>query len=102
MKKVSPTDVPIEHIAKLAHLNLTPEQLKTYKGHLGSILGHMQEITKLDLSTVPLTARVIEEENIWREDEVRPSFTQEEALQNAKNTHDGFVMVKAIFEDKGA
>jgi aspartyl-tRNA(Asn)/glutamyl-tRNA(Gln) amidotransferase subunit C len=95
--------VPIQHIAKLAHLqNLTPEQLQQYEANITSIMNHMQEVTQLDLSTVPETSRVIEEENILRDDMVKSSFTQSQALQNAKHTHEGFFKVPAVLEERDA
>lgn len=94
--------VPVAHTAKLANLNLTEEQLKAYEVSMSSIVNTMQEVASLDLQSVPLTARVIEEENIFRDDVVQPSLTQEEALQNAKRIHDGHFMVDHILENKDA
>jgi aspartyl-tRNA(Asn)/glutamyl-tRNA(Gln) amidotransferase subunit C len=98
---VSKTAVPIKHIAKLAHLQLTEDQLQTYSAKLESILEHMQEITQLNLSDVPSTARVIEEENIFRDDVVLPSLPQAEALKNATKTQEGFFVVPGVLKDQG-
>ncbi len=102
MSKSGSAQLPIQHIAKLANLQLTDEQLKKFEQNLSSILDYMQEITKIDLSNVPATARVIDEENILREDEVESSLSQAEVLKNAPASHDGYFVVNAIFEDKGA
>jgi aspartyl-tRNA(Asn)/glutamyl-tRNA(Gln) amidotransferase subunit C len=102
MAKKNISSVPIAHVAKLANLQLTPEQLTKFEQSLNSIVGHMQEVADLDLSKVPSTARVIDEENILREDVVEPSFSQVDALKNAKHTHDGYFMVAHVFENKDA
>lgn len=87
----------VEHIARLANLELTEEQIEAYTAHLASIIAYMKEIRDLDVSTVPETFRVIDEENVFREDEVNLSLTQQEALQNAERVHEGFFVIPAIF-----
>ena len=90
----------VKHLAKLANLILTPEQLEKMPKELSSVISYMSKIKSLDTSKVTETSQVTGLENVWREDEVEKErmFTQEEALSNAPNTYKGYFKVKAIFE----
>src|SRR5437868_3486871 len=93
---------PIDRITKLANLPLSAEQQAAQEAGLNSVLTYMDNIKALDLQKVPLTARVTEEENVLREDEVQPSLMQAEALTNAAEVHQGFFKVKAVLENREA
>lgn len=90
----------VEKIASLAHLILTPSQKQTFTQQLSSVIGYVSKVQKLDTSNVPETSQVTGLENVFREDEVDAGrmLTQEEALSNAKRTHNGFFVVDALFE----
>ncbi len=92
--------VPIAHISKLANLDLTPEQEKMYQGHLASILELMEQISTIDVGTEIATARTSDAENIWREDVVGESFTQDQALANAHRAYEGYFVVDRILKEK--
>ena len=66
---------------------------------LAQILGHAERIQSLDLDDVQPTSHSIPLSNVTRPDEVRPSLTQEEALQNAPESEDGRFKVPRIIED---
>ena len=63
------------------------------------VIDHMEEIKTLHIPKVIATNAVTEEVNIYREDIVEPSLTQEEALKNAQNTYNGFFVVPYVFEE---
>ena len=79
------------HVAKLARLRLTDEEVERMSGELSSILDHIETIGELDLGGVPPTSHVLELENVLRPDEPRPSWPRERALDQAPDpARDGF------------
>ena len=79
------------HVAKLARLRLTPDEVERMSGELSHILEHVETIAELDLDGVPPTSHVLELENVLREDEPRPSIPRERALEQAPDpARDGF------------
>ena len=100
MSHVQVTPELVKHLAHLANLDLSADQLAKLEEKLPAIIGYMEEVTTLDLAKVPGTFRTIAEENVLREDEVKPSLSQSDALRGAKQSHDGYFVVEAIFEDK--
>jgi aspartyl-tRNA(Asn)/glutamyl-tRNA(Gln) amidotransferase subunit C len=77
------------HVAKLARLELTDEELERMQSELGSILEHIERIGELDLAAVEPTSHVIALENVLRPDEPRPSLPRERALDFAPDPADG-------------
>lgn len=92
--------INIKHLATLANLVLSKKQEEQMEKSIPSVVSYMDEIKNLDLDNVSETNGVTEEENVFREDVAEPSLTQEDALKNAKKTHKGFFVVKAIFEEE--
>ena len=79
------------HVARLARLKLTDEEVERMSGELSSILDHIEKINELDLEDVAPTAHVIGVENVLRPDEPRPSIPPECALEHAPDAAgDGF------------
>ncbi len=74
------------HVARLARLRLTDEEVQSMTGELSSILDHIEKIGELDLDDVPPTSHVIELENVLRADEPRPSIPREVALAEAPDS----------------
>jgi len=89
----------IKSLSKLAKLNLTEKEIEKYVNEFSSVMGYMEEIKSLNVENIPETARVTDEGNVFREDEVKPSFNQEQALKNSKNTHNGYFLVPQILKD---
>lgn len=77
------------HVARLARLRLTDEEVETMTVELSGILGHVDRIGKLDLDGVEPTTHTVALENILRADEPRPSLSPEAALANAPEPQDG-------------
>ncbi len=88
----------VEHVARLARLELTEEEKERTRAQLDSILSYIDKLNELDTSLVEPTSHVLPMTNVFREDEVRPSVTQEEALANAPDRHDLFFRVPRILE----
>ena len=86
----------VEHVAYLARLRLTGEELDRLEGQLNHILDQYAILARLDTEAIPPTAQTIELENILRDDEPRPSLPADAVLANAARTEDGFVVVPAI------
>lgn len=94
------SSISIPHIAKLAKIPLTADETEYFEKSFGPVIEYMQKIGKLDMHGVAETTRTGEEENVLREDIVTASFTQEEALQNAKHKHAGYFLVDAVLEKR--
>jgi len=88
----------VEHVARLARLELTEEEKERMRAQLDSILSYIDKLNELDTSVVEPTSHVLPMTNVFREDEVRPSLSQEEALANAPDRQDLFFRVPRILE----
>lgn len=86
----------VAHVAHLARLGLTDDELTLLEGQLNHILDQYAKLAELDTETIPPTAQTIELENILRDDVVTPSFPVETALANAPARQAGFIVVPAI------
>src|SRR4051794_37273045 len=86
----------VEHVAFLARLGLTDEELGRLEGQLNHILDQYAKLAELDTSSIPPTAQTIELENILREDVARPSMPAEDVLANAPQRDGDFFVVPAI------
>lgn len=88
----------VEHIAELAKVGLTDEEIERYRQQLSAILEYAQRLQELDTEAIPPTASVLALQNVMRSDEVRPSMPREEVLANAPDVQDGQFRVKAVLE----
>ncbi len=86
----------VEHVAALARLGLTADEVETLREQLSSILEHIAVLDRLDTSAIPPTAQVIALTNVWRDDEERPSLPPETVLANAPRQTAGFFEVHAV------
>ena len=77
------------HVAKLARLGLSEEEVKRMAGELSGILEHVDRIAALDLDGVEPTSHVVELENVLRPDEPRPSWPRNVVLEPAPDPADG-------------
>ena len=81
----------VVHVAKLARLKLTEEELERMSGELSTILEAIEQIGELDLEGVQPTSHVVDLENVLRPDEPRPCLPRERALENAPDaSEEGF------------
>jgi aspartyl-tRNA(Asn)/glutamyl-tRNA(Gln) amidotransferase subunit C len=89
----------VDHVARLARLDLTDEERELMRVQLSNILEHADAIQRLDLGGVEPTAHALPLRNVMRPDEPRPSLAPEEALANAPDTQDARFLVPRIVED---
>ena len=78
-----PVEIDIEHVARLARLELTDEEKARLREQLGVILEHAAKVSEVAADDVPPTAYAIPRSNVLRSDEITPSLTTEEVLSNA-------------------
>jgi len=95
------SEADVRHVALLARLALTDEQVATLQSELNSILGHIDELQRLDLSGVEPTSHAIPVRNSTRPDEVRPCLSRELALLNAPTAEDGAFVIPRIVGASG-
>jgi aspartyl-tRNA(Asn)/glutamyl-tRNA(Gln) amidotransferase subunit C len=76
------------HVARLARLRLTEEEVERMSGELSTILDHIEKIGELDLDDVEPTSHVVKVENVLRPDEPRPSWPRERMLAEAPDATD--------------
>jgi aspartyl-tRNA(Asn)/glutamyl-tRNA(Gln) amidotransferase subunit C len=89
----------VEHVARLARLELTAEEKERMRAQIDSILSYIDKLNELDTSAVEPTSHVLPMTNVFREDEVMPSLSQEEVLANAPDRHEFFFRVPRILEE---
>lgn len=88
----------VEHVARLARLGITAEEVVRYRDQLRNILHHIEVLNQADTSRVPATAHPLEERNVMRDDVRQPSLPVEDVLRNAPSREGDFFKVKAIQE----
>jgi aspartyl-tRNA(Asn)/glutamyl-tRNA(Gln) amidotransferase subunit C len=81
------------HVARLARLELSEQEVGQIATELSSVLGHIEKIGELSLDDVPATTHVVEVENALRPDEPTPCLPREVALANAPAVQDGGFLV---------
>ena len=94
------TRADVEHVAYLARLGLTGEELARLEGQLNHILEQYAKLAELDTDAIPPTAQTIELENILRDDVAVPSLPVEAVLANAPEHEGDFVVVPAILGER--
>jgi aspartyl-tRNA(Asn)/glutamyl-tRNA(Gln) amidotransferase subunit C len=77
------------HVARLARLELTEDELERMAGELSTILDHVEQMNELDLEGVEPTSHVVQLENVLRPDNPRPSWPREEVLEPAPDPDEG-------------
>jgi aspartyl-tRNA(Asn)/glutamyl-tRNA(Gln) amidotransferase subunit C len=86
----------VAHLAKLARLALTDDELDSYAGQLDAILTHVGQIQAVDVAGVEPTDNPLKAVNVTRPDRVVPCLTQQEALAEAPEALDGRFAVPQI------
>ncbi|MGE2690624.1 Asp-tRNA(Asn)/Glu-tRNA(Gln) amidotransferase subunit GatC [Mycolicibacterium pulveris] len=79
----------VAHLARLARLALTDDELDSFAGQLDAIIGHVSQIQAVDVTGVEATDNPLKDVNVFRPDEVAPSLSQDEALAAAPTAVDG-------------
>ena len=96
MSKILKKDV--EYVAKLARLKLSETEKEAHAEQLNKILEYMDKLNQLDTTHIKPTSHVVEMQNVFREDIVKPSLPVDNALQNAPDKKDNFFRVPKVIE----
>ena len=86
------------HIAKLARVALTEDEIETFRAQLSEIIGHFDVLNRIDTEGVEPTAQILPLSNVFAADESRPSLPSEVVLALAPLTDDGYLRVRAVLE----
>lgn len=95
--KVSEDDV--QHVAHLSRLKFSDEETRRFTKDLNSVLAYVDKLSELDTDDVEPTSHSLKLKNVFREDEARPSLTNEQALANAPDSEGPFFKVPQIIQD---
>jgi aspartyl-tRNA(Asn)/glutamyl-tRNA(Gln) amidotransferase subunit C len=95
MERMAISRDEVVHVARLARLALTEEELDRFAGQLDAILEAVGKVAELDLSGVEPTLHPLALSNVWADDEPRPSLPVDDALANAPAPEDGAFRVPA-------
>lgn len=87
----------IKHIAKLANLQLSDEELTKFQEQLSETLNYIEDLDEIDTKNLEPKSQVAELKNVASEDKPLPSLSIEEATKNAKQVHNNLFITKAIF-----
>jgi aspartyl-tRNA(Asn)/glutamyl-tRNA(Gln) amidotransferase subunit C len=86
----------VAHVADLARLTLSDEELDRFTDQLAAVLDHARDVEALDTAGVPPTAHPLPLRNVLRDDEVRPSLDRDEVLAQAPAAEDGRFAVPPV------
>jgi aspartyl-tRNA(Asn)/glutamyl-tRNA(Gln) amidotransferase subunit C len=89
----------VAHVARLARLSFTDEELDRFAHQLSDILAYAEQVSALATEDVPPTAHAIPLKNVFRSDELIPCLPQEKALSTAPEVEDGRFKVPRIMEE---
>lgn len=89
----------VAHVARLARLELSEDELETFTGQLAAVLDHASDVEALDVEGVPPTAHPYPLHNVWRADEVGASVDRDEVLGQAPAAEQGRFKVPPILGD---
>ena len=92
------TKKDVEYVANLSRLELDDADMNNFVPNLQEILSYVEKLNELNTSDVEPTAHVLSLTNVKREDEIKPSLSNEEALKSAPETSDGFFLVPPVIE----
>lgn len=88
----------IIHIAKLSRLEFTDEELEKYTKDLDNIVNFANTLTEIDVTGVKPTNHILDIKNVFRKDEVKPSYDRDLILKNAPTKAGGCVSVPKVVE----
>ena len=86
----------VEHVAKLARLDITEEEKVKFSKQLGDVLKYVEQMNEVDTSNVEPLSHVVDFNNVMREDEIHYDCTKEQLMMNATDEENGFFKVPKI------
>jgi aspartyl-tRNA(Asn)/glutamyl-tRNA(Gln) amidotransferase subunit C len=90
----------VQHVARLARLALSDDEIERFRSQLSAILDHAARVTEVATEDVPPTSHPLPLSNVFREDVITPSLSQEKALSTAPEAEDGRFKVPRIIEEQ--
>jgi aspartyl-tRNA(Asn)/glutamyl-tRNA(Gln) amidotransferase subunit C len=91
-------DIDVKYVAHLARIALEPAEELKISAELSQVLGYIEKLKELDITSIEPTAHATPLLNVTRPDEVQPSLPTAEALRNAPATANGLFMMPKIVE----
>lgn len=92
------TVADVEHVARLARLELTEDEKTLFAGQMDAILGYVEKLNEQETGDIQPTSHAVPIENAFREDRMFPSIGIEKAVQNAPDRVDSFFRVPKVIE----
>ena len=92
------TPEEVTHIARLARVGLSEDDISRFQGQLSQILDYFERLQEVDTENVPPTAHTLAMHNVMRDDEPRSSFDKEDILANAPQREGDLFRVRAVLE----
>lgn len=93
---MSVTKKDVEYIANLARLKFSDEELENFTSELNEILNYVEKLNELNTENIEPLSHPIENINVFREDQLKPSIDREEALKNAPSSTEEFFKVPKV------
>jgi len=90
----------VRHVAKLARLEITEAEQEAFSRLLSSILTHIEQLKSWDTTGIEPTSTVLDQTNVFREDQTKLSLPVEQALANAPDSEGGYFRVPRILEER--
>lgn len=95
---MSLTRAEVAHVARLAHIELQPDEIATLAEQLSTVLDHIERLQRVDTEDVEPTAHIAQVQNVMRDDEVTPSWHVEAVVANAPHRLGDFIEVQAVLD----
>lgn len=92
--------IDIEHIAELSNLKLSTDEVNIFRLQLGEIINYIDELNEINTESTEPTSQTSGLVNIKRQDKVKSSLTQSEAISQKDDTYNGYFVVPMILENK--
>ena len=94
------TSEQVKKVARLANLPLSSEEEELYSEQLSKILDYIDQLNKVETSSIEPTFNVTGKFNVMAEDKVQPSLSQEEVLKSSANKKQGMFVTKGVFKEE--
>lgn len=90
----------VKHVAKLAKLSFSQEELHEFTSQLGKIIDMVETLEEVDTNGVPFTSNVGETINVMREDVATEGWSRKELMRNVPESENGYIKVPAIIDNE--
>jgi len=93
------TEADVRHVAHLSRLEFSDDEIRRFASDLNNILSYVDKLGELDTTAIEPTSHALKMENVFRDDEARPSLSNDQALANAPEREGPFFKVPQIIQD---